>query len=77
MGIDKSTEEYEKKTLSFLGMKYKGLKWCELGNQRTSENEVAKNKYSSLGVEHISLDLNGIMLMLCALPLEYFFSSNE
>ena len=59
MGMTKPIEEYEKDTLSSLGLKYKGLKWCELGNQRTDEKKVAKEIYLSLGVEHISIDLNG------------------
>jgi len=59
MGIGKPIEEYEKYTLNSLKLKYKGLKWCELGNQKNYENKVAKYIYLSLGVKHISIDLNG------------------
>lgn len=61
MGIEAPVEEYEKNTLNSLGLKYRGLKWCELGNQIIIHmgNKVAKEIYSSLGVEHISIDLNG------------------
>jgi len=59
MGRGKIIEEYEKQSLNSLGLKYRDLKWCELGNQITNERKVAKNIYLSLGVEHISIDLNG------------------
>lgn len=59
MGISKPIEEYEKNTLKLMELEYKGLKWCELGNQRTGENKVSKDIYSSWGVEHVSIDLNG------------------
>jgi hypothetical protein len=59
MGIEKPIIDYEKQVLQSLGLKYKGLKWCELGNQRINDNEIAKRFYQSLGVEHISIDLNG------------------
>ncbi len=58
MGLAKPIEKYEKQVLNSLGWEYKGLKWCELGNQRTYKNEVAKEIYLSLGVEHISIDIN-------------------
>jgi hypothetical protein len=59
MGLEKPILEYEKQVLTSLGLKYKGLKWCELGNQRSNKNEASKKLYVSLGVEHISIDLNG------------------
>jgi len=59
MGIRKPIEEYEKHVLSSLGWAYRGLKWCELGNQRNYENRVAKEIYENYGVQHVSIDLNG------------------
>ncbi|MBC7332798.1 MAG: hypothetical protein H5T91_10320 [Synergistetes bacterium] len=59
MGISKSIWEYERSVLDLLGLEYEGLKWCELGNQRTDEGKVAKNIYLSRGVQHISIDING------------------
>jgi len=59
VGIEKSIVEYEKLVLYSLGLEYKGLKWCELGNQINYKNEVAKKVYQSLGVEHTSIDING------------------
>jgi len=59
VGIEKSIVEYEKQVLYSLGLEYKGLKWCELGNQINYKNEIAKKVYLSLGVEHTSIDLNG------------------
>ena len=59
MGIEKSIEDYEKQVLYSLGLEYRGLKWCELGNQINYNNEAAKKVYLSLGVEHISIDING------------------
>lgn len=48
MGISKTIWEYEKGILDLLGLKYEGLKWCELGNQRTDEGKVAKKTYTYL-----------------------------
>lgn len=64
MGIIKSTIEYEKIILQYLNLDYKGLKWCELGNQLmiNDDNVVtgsAKEVYISLEVDHISIDING------------------
>lgn len=64
MGITRSTIEYERDILQYLNLDYKGLKWCELGNQLmiNDDNVVtgsAKDVYLSLGVDHISIDING------------------
>ena len=78
MGIGNATEEYEKQTLSLLGLSYKGLKWCELGNQIRDKKEAAKKAYQSLGVEHISIDLNGLdgsLLLDLNKPMPFVFLS--
>ena len=59
MGITRQVEEYEKSVLDFLEWEYKGLKWCEFGNQMSHKKMVAKKVYESYGVQHISMDLNG------------------
>lgn len=59
MGITRQVEEYEKSVLNFLGWKYKGLQWCEFGNQGNYKKMAAKKAYESYGVQHTSMDLNG------------------
>ena len=59
MGITKPVEEYEKHVLNSLGWKYRGLKWCEFGNQGSYRNKIAKKIYEERGVLHTSMDLNG------------------
>jgi hypothetical protein len=68
MGISRAIWEMEKSILSENKFDYVGLKLCELGNQRMSswspsyghvEYAVAKLLYSSLGVLHMSIDING------------------
>lgn len=64
MGIIRSTIEYERTILQYLNLDYKGLKWCELGNQLMIDDDdvvtgSAKDVYISLGVDHISIDING------------------
>lgn len=60
MGVTRPIEEYEKNVLSFLGWKYKGLKWCEFGNQGHYQGGSAKRVYEERGVQHTSFDLNGL-----------------
>lgn len=61
MGIVRKSAEYEKLVLKRCGLKYAGLRWCELGDQVMlyRKNKPAKKRYEKLGVEHVSLDLNG------------------
>lgn len=41
---------------------YQGLKMLELGNQKIrEENLVAKDFFIEKGVEHISIDINGLI----------------
>jgi hypothetical protein len=50
--------EFEQKVLKKLGMKYLGLRICELGNQ-TARNTSAKYIYGGWGALHVSIDING------------------
>ena len=59
MGITKLIDEYERSILRSLDIGYSGLKWCELGNQRTWNRKSAKEMYVTRGVDHTSIDLNG------------------
>lgn len=52
-------KNYEEKTLEKLKIDYKGLNWCELGNQGYN-GKVAKDMYKSKGVLHTSIDINGL-----------------
>ena len=60
MGIRRQLNTFEKNVLERVGMKYNGLVWLELGNQRNRiHNKPAKIIYESRGVKHTSIDLNG------------------
>ena len=64
MGIKNINLEYERKILNLLDISYKGLKWCELGDQFVVSDTgkisgIAKDHYLSLDVDHISIDING------------------
>jgi hypothetical protein len=64
MGICEQLFEYEKQMLTLLGLNYGGLEWCELGNQWTyfegKPFRPAKDMYLFLGVDHTSIDINGL-----------------
>lgn len=66
MGITRTCREFERATLDLVQMDYKNLRICELGNQFMEELESpegrgpAKPIYSSWGVQHTSIDLNGL-----------------
>jgi len=62
MGIGKKIDNYEKSMLKFFSMEYDGLIWCELGCQvsKVGAKRPAKNVYKSLGVNHTSIDINGL-----------------
>ena len=60
MALTKINSEYEKNVLKHLGWKYQGLKWCEFGNQRSFLGKSGKELLEDHGVEHTSLDLNGL-----------------
>lgn len=60
MGVTNLVIDYERRTLKTIGLKYLGLIWCELGNQRDLKEKIpAKKIYTLLGVKHVSFDLNG------------------
>jgi len=59
MGIVKYLKTYEENILKSLDIKYKGLDWCELGDQIYYNGVVAKTIYQSVGVNHTSIDING------------------
>jgi len=59
MGIQKTVLKYEAQILNQLNLHYQGIKWCELGNQITHNNKIAKDEYLKKGVQHISIDING------------------
>ena len=60
MALTKINSEYEKNVLKHLGWKYQGLKWCEFGNQRSFLGKSGKELLEDRGVEHTSMDLNGL-----------------
>lgn len=57
MGINKEIFLYEQN----LNIPYNSTQWCESGNQiiKVGKKKPAKEYYQSLGVKHISIDLNG------------------
>ena len=59
MGIERSIEDYEKSVLESLNLIYKGLTWCELGNQKYYTGIPAKSVYAAREVLHTSIDING------------------
>ena len=60
MGIHRDTIYLIDEGLSALGISYGGLKMCELGNQKLKGmGSTSKKHFTSLGVEHVSIDLNG------------------
>jgi len=64
MGLSLELKQCEERILSKLDWSYAGLNWLELGNQRDRtgnprSKKPAKIMYESLGVNHISIDLNG------------------
>jgi len=50
---------YEKKMISRASLKYSDLVWCELGNQ-SYKGKPAKLMYQKIGVQHTSIDINGL-----------------
>lgn len=61
MGIHKDDINLLKTALEAIGMEFKGLKMCELGNQRMryGKHKTGKRYFEHLGVYHTSIDLNG------------------
>jgi len=57
--VVRQLDEYEQNILSYFGLSYDGLIWCELGNQQHHNGGVAKDVYVKLGVDHTSIDING------------------
>jgi hypothetical protein len=56
----KEIKDMEKLVLELTGLEYKGLIWCELGNQINVETKQTEKKIlEKLGVHHTSLDING------------------
>ena len=64
MGIGHNIRQFEQESLNKVGWRYDGLNWCELGNQKyhveKGRDIPSKQLYESLGVNHISIDLNGL-----------------
>lgn len=58
MGINEEIGDYEREVLEKMELKYKGLIWCELGNQKHYTGGSAKDYYEDLGVKHTSIDVN-------------------
>jgi hypothetical protein len=52
--------QYEEDILKRLGIAYAGLSWCELGNM-SYNGKPAKLRYQEKGVNHTSIDINGLM----------------
>lgn len=52
--------QYEENILKNLGIEYRGLSWCELGNM-SYRGKPAKWLYQKKGVQHTSIDINGLM----------------
>lgn len=73
MAIIKLIKSYEEEQLRLLNLEYKGLEWCELGDQ-LFETTPAKKIYEAQGVSHTSIDLNG---RNGALPLDLSFDITE
>lgn len=65
MGYRKLTIKYVHDMIELAGFEMKNLKMLELGNQLIWDKEgykgfyVAKDYFTSLGVEHVSIDING------------------
>ena len=60
MGITPTSFNAERELFKKLKINYEGLSLCELGNQKfTFKRQSGKQYYLSLGVNHVSLDLNG------------------
>jgi hypothetical protein len=57
--IVKQFKEFEETLLKELNISYRGLNLCELGAQQQGETS-AKKIYEEAGVNHTSIDLNGI-----------------
>jgi len=62
MAINKEFKLLEESILSTLGIKYSGLRWCELGDQIYYGPPpcAAKKIYTKCGVLHTSIDINGL-----------------
>lgn len=56
--INSIFKNYEESILKKLNISYSGLNWCELGNQ-TYSGRPAKVMYTTKGVNHTSIDING------------------
>jgi SAM-dependent methyltransferase len=63
MGLRKETISYIHAMVNMVGFKLEGLRMCEFGNQHLKDGykgfSTAKKYFESLGVYHISIDLNG------------------
>jgi len=63
MAINSKTLKYIEDMIEKAGFEMKGLKMCELGNQKMVSNHpnsvTAKQYFSSLEVKHTSIDING------------------
>ncbi len=63
MGIRKGWLDFTFEAIGSTGLRFEALEMCELGNQHISVDginfEIAKQYFESLGIRHISIDLNG------------------
>jgi hypothetical protein len=63
LGITRRVHNFEIASLKAARLDYQNLRLCELGNQYFvdpgEEVHLAKRVYSSWGVDHVSIDLNG------------------
>lgn len=63
MGIRKDWLDFTFEAIDSSGLRLEALEMCELGNQQISVDginyEIAKQYFESLGIRHISIDLNG------------------
>jgi len=63
MGLRIYTINYIHDMINRAGFKLSGLRMCELGNQLIKDNykgfSVAKEYFESVGIDHVSIDING------------------
>jgi Methyltransferase domain len=64
MAIRKDLLEFTFEAIDSTGLRLEALEMCELGNQHIFVDgvnyEIAKQYFESLGIRHISIDLNGL-----------------
>jgi hypothetical protein len=63
MGIHRPGLDFTFEAIDSTGLRLEALEMCELGNQEISADgidyKIAKQYFESLGIRHISIDLNG------------------